>query len=139
MIDITLTRDIERCHAVRHAVFVVEQGIALEEDIDGMDEAATHVLARDGGLAIGTLRILESGPTAKIGRLAVLKSHRGHGIGRALMQAALDHLATRDHLTEVRLGAQIEAVAFYEALGFSAIGDTFLDAGLPHQMMTRPL
>ena len=139
MIDISLTRDVESCLAVRRDVFVEEQGIALEEDVDGLDEEATQILARDGNRPVGTLRILESVAIAKIGRLAVLKSHRGKGLGRDLMLAALDHLKAQDHLTHVKLGAQIEAIGLYESLGFEREGDTFMDAGLPHQMMVRAL
>lgn len=139
MLEIATTRDIAACHMVRKIVFVDEQGIALAEDIDGKDESATHLLATNDGTPIGTARMLEMGSIGKIGRLAVLKSYRGQGIGAAIMRAALKELATRPHLTEARLGAQIEAVAFYKALGFAPNGDEFLDAGLPHQEMVRPL
>lgn len=139
MAQITTTRDIAACHRVRKTVFVDEQGIALEEDIDGMDDVATHLLAVEKGQPIGTARLLEKGHVGKIGRLAVLKPHRGRGLGAAIMRAALEELGLRAHLTEARLGAQIEAVAFYEALGFTAEGAEFLDAGLPHQEMVRPL
>ncbi|NNL18699.1 MAG: GNAT family N-acetyltransferase [Boseongicola sp.] len=139
MVDIIITRDIAACHSVRKAVFVEEQGIALEEDLDGMDEIATHLLAKHEGTPIGTARMLEKGHIGKIGRLAVLKSHRGQGLGAAIMRAALEELGKRPHLSEARLGAQIEAIAFYEALGFTPHGDQFLDAGLPHQEMVRPL
>lgn len=139
MIDISLTKDVDSCLAVRYAVFVEEQGIALEEDVDGLDEEAIQILARDGDQPVGTLRILAKDTTAKIGRLAVMKSHRGMGLGRDLMLTALAHLQAQDHLTKVKLGAQIEAIGLYESLGFKPEGDTFMDAGLPHQMMARAL
>ena len=139
MADITTTRDIPACHHIRKVVFVDEQGIALEEDIDGLDDTATHLLAVDNGTPVGTARLLEKGSTGKIGRLAVLKSHRGKGIGAALMRAALAEFSGRSHLTEARLGAQIDAIAFYEALGFTPEGDPFQDAGLPHQEMVCAL
>ena len=139
MIDISLTNDVDSCLAVRYTVFVEEQGIALEEDMDGLDEEAIQILVRDGEQPVGTLRILVKDTTAKIGRLAVLKSHRGRGLGRDLMLTALEHLQAQDHLTKVKLGAQIEAIGLYESLGFRPEGDTFMDAGLPHQMMVRAL
>jgi len=139
MVDITTTRDIKSCHMIRNLVFVVEQGIALAEDIDGFDDSATHLLATDQGTPVGTARILETGGIGKIGRLAVLKTHRGTGIGAEIMRAALAELSTRAHITEARLGAQIEAISFYQALGFAPIGDEFIDAGLPHQEMVRTL
>lgn len=139
MTTIATTRDIAACQEIRIAVFVAEQGIALAEDIDGLDDSATHLLAMNNGTPVGTARLLEKGATGKIGRLAVLKAYRGQGIGAALMRAALNEFENRPHISEARLGAQIEAVAFYEALGFTATGPEFLDAGLPHQEMVRPL
>ena len=139
MPEITVTRDIAACHRIRKLVFVVEQCIALEEDIDGMDDVATQLLATENGTPVGTARILEKGVTGKIGRLAVLIEHRKKGIGTALVRAALEEIARRPHLNEARLGAQTDAVGFYTALGFTPEGDTFLDAGLPHQEMVRVL
>lgn len=139
MADITKTHDIAACHLIRKLVFVDEQGIALAEDIDGLDDQATHFLAVENGTPVGTARVLEKGSTGKIGRLAVLKPHRSKGIGAAIIRAALHDLAARPHIREARLGAQIEAIPFYEALGFTPEGDEFLDAGLPHQEMVRRL
>lgn len=139
MADITKTRDIAACHLIRKLVFVDEQGIALAEDIDGLDDQATHFLAVENGTPVGTARVLEKGSIGKIGRLAVLKSHRSKGIGAAIIRAALNDLDARPHIREARLGAQIEAIPFYEALGFTPEGDEFLDAGLTHQEMVRRL
>ena len=139
MMQITTTRDIAACHQIRKAVFVEEQGIALAEDIDGLDDMATHFLATEDGTPIGTARLIEKGSTGKIGRLAVLKPYRSKGIGAAIIRAALKELSARAHIREARLGAQIDAIVFYEALGFAPVGDPFLDAGLPHQEMVRPL
>ena len=97
------------------------------------------ILAVENGTPVGTARVLEKGSTGKIGRLAVLKPHRSKGIGAAIIRAALNDLATRPHIKEARLGAQIEAIPFYEALGFAPEGDEFLDAGLPHQEMVLRL
>lgn len=139
MLSITVTRDIETCHSIRNTVFVVEQGISVHDDIDGMDRAASHLLAVVDGKPVGTARLLEKGEIGKIGRLAVLIDHRGNGIGAALVKAALADFARRGHITEVRLGAQIEAIDFYKALGFVREGAPFLDAGFPHQEMVHVL
>jgi len=138
-VTITKTHDIATCQAIRHAVFTVEQGVSREDDVDGLDEEATHVLAIENGSAVGTARLLEYGTTGKIGRLAVLIERRGHGIGKALMAAALEEFASRSHLTEVRLGAQTSAIGFYETLGYSPEGEEFMDAGILHREMVRPL
>ena len=132
------TRDIDTCLAIRKAVFVDEQGIDLAEDLDGLDDTALHVLAMVGEKAIGTARILADGETAKIGRVAVLKEARGHGYGRAIMDAVLD-VARANGFTTAKLAANTTATAFYVDLGFEAYGEEFLDAGLPHIMMTRTL
>ncbi|MGI9394865.1 MAG: GNAT family N-acetyltransferase [Boseongicola sp.] len=138
-VTITETRDIASCQAVRHVVFTVEQGVSREDDIDGLDEVATHLIAFESGKPVGTARLLENGTTGKIGRLAVLIEHRGYGIGKALMVAALERFASRSHLTAVRLGAQTSAIGFYEALGFTPEGEEFMDAGILHRDMVRPL
>lgn len=123
--------------AIRTAVFVAEQGVPLELEWDGEDDAAIHALARDAsGGAIGTARLLLHGRLAHIGRMAVVKPWRGKGVGTALLQAMLDE-AARQGADDAFLNAQTYAVPFYEKLGFTREGDEFLDAGIPHYRMTR--
>ena len=98
MADITKTRDIAACHLIRKLVFVDEQGIALAEDIDGLDDQATHFLSVEIGTPVGTARVGEKGSTGKFGRLAVLKPDRCKGIGAAIIRAALKERATRRHM-----------------------------------------
>ena len=122
----------EALSSLRHTVFVEEQGVPVELELDGEDAAAWHAAAfSDDGKLIGTGRMLESG---KIGRMAVSQSMRRQGIGRALLDALVAE-AKRLKLEEVSLGAQLPAVAFYERAGFKAYGDIFLDAGIDHKMM----
>ena len=118
--------------SLRHTVFVEEQGVPVELELDGEDAAAWHAAAfSDDGKLIGTGRMLGSG---KIGRMAVSQSMRGQGIGRGLLDALVAE-ARRLKLEEVSLGAQLAAVSFYERAGFMAYGDVFLDAGIDHRMM----
>jgi|TARA_Y100000310_G_C20275579_1_gene620058 predicted GNAT family N-acyltransferase len=120
--------------AIRHAVFVKEQGVPLELELDGEDASARHAAAfSDDGEIIGTARMLDSG---KIGRMAVCQPLRRQGIGRALLDALVEE-ARRMGLAHVSLGAQLLAIPFYEGAGFQAYGDVFLDAGIDHQMMKR--
>jgi predicted GNAT family N-acyltransferase len=122
--------------SIREAVFMVEQGVPEELEWDGRDPSCAHVLAwTERGEAIGTARMQ---PEGKIGRMAVLKNQRGQGVGRALLQKLLD-LAVQQGLSRVTLAAQIHALGFYERAGFHAIGDQFMDAGIPHRMMVREL
>ena len=122
----------EALSSLRHTVFVEEQGVPVELELDGEDTSAWHAAAfSDDGRLIGTGRMLGSG---KIGRMAVSQSMRRQGIGRALLDALVAE-AKRLKLEELSLGAQLPAVAFYERAGFEAYGDVFLDAVIDHKMM----
>ena len=122
----------EALSSLRHTVFVEEQGVPIERELDGEDATARHAAAfSDDGRLVGTGRMLASG---KIGRMAVSQSMRRQGIGRALLDALVAE-AKRLKFEEVSLGAQLPAVAFYERAGFEAYGDIFLDAGIDHKMM----
>ena len=122
--------------AVRRAVFIEEQGVPEALEWDGRDARALHLLAEDAqGNPIGTARLLDDG---RIGRMAVLSSWRGHGVGQALLGRALD-LARRQGVASVHLDAQVTAIGFYRRSGFVAYGEVFLDAGIPHRSMKMPL
>lgn len=116
---------------IRRVVFIVEQQVPVEEEWDGRDDACRHFLAVQDGTPVGTARLL---PDAHIGRVAVLAEARGRGIGVALMRAAIE-AARRDGHPRVALAAQTHALAFYERLGFQAVGGEFLDAGIAHRSM----
>lgn len=138
-LEIGVTDDLESCLALRHAVFVQEQNVPLNEERDGRDAQAHHVLARLEGHPVGAARILLKGDTGKIGRVCVLPSHRGMGLGAALIGACLDHLRGLGGITRAQLGSQTHALGFYEKLGFNAFGPEYEDAGIPHRDMERPV
>jgi predicted GNAT family N-acyltransferase len=123
-------------YALRHDVFVVEQGIAEELERDDADKMATHLVALLDGRVVATLRIVHQGTTAKIGRMAVYARMRGKGIGRELMEFAMSPAASAG-VDEIVLGAQVTARDFYKRLGYVEAGPVFDDAGLPHVMMRR--
>jgi len=120
---------------IRRVVFIEEQRVPLEEEWDGRDGDCHHFLALLEGRPVGTARLL---PDAHIGRVAVLAEARGSGIGAALMHAAIDAAHRKGH-PAVELAAQTHALAFYARLGFTAFGDEFLDAGIPHRNMRLSL
>jgi predicted GNAT family N-acyltransferase len=121
---------------LRHTVFIQEQGVPEARERDGLDPDCWHVLARDdSGLPIGCGRLT---PEHKIGRMAVLQEWRGGGVGRALLRE-LVRRARAQGWAEVALDAQVSAIGFYERDGFSAYGDVFEDAGLPHRKMRLTL
>jgi ElaA protein len=135
---ISVTADLETVLAIRRTVFIEEQGVSVEDEVDGKDPQAIHLLATSNGAPVGTARLLLSGETGKIGRVAVLKEARGAGLGKALVLFAVEELARRG-AARAKLGAQTHAVGFYEALGFAAVGPEFIDAGIPHREMVREL
>lgn len=136
MIVIGPTKDRATCYALRHEVFVVEQGYSAEGEVDALDDVAHHIIALDGETPVATARVVMDGQTAKIGRVCVLRALRGKGLGADLVRAAVDHARTLD-AARIVLGSQAYAVPFYAKLGFSPFGDLYEDEGEPHQMMER--
>jgi predicted GNAT family N-acyltransferase len=139
MIEIAPTRDIDTCRMLRRKVFIEEQGVSEADEVDDQDEAAIHLLATENGTPIGSARLLLQGETGKIGRVCVLSSHRGKGIGAALIRAAVEEFRKQPGVTRVKLGAQTHAIGFYEGLGFTAYGPDYDDAGIPHRDMALAL
>ncbi len=117
--------------AVRENVFVEEQQVPVEIELDEFDETALHWLACSGDRPVGTCRMLADG---HIGRLAVLKEYRNLDIGKRLLMAAINK-ARQNELLDVYLHAQIHALGFYQAFGFTVYGEEFMDAGIPHLPM----
>ncbi len=137
--EIAVTDDLASCLALRRRVFIEEQNVPEADDVDGLDPTAIHLLAWLDGQPVGTARLLIKGDVGKIGRVCVLPGLRGLGIGKALVAAAVEYLGAQPALREARLGAQTHALGFYEALGFRAEGEVYLDAGIPHRDMSRRL
>jgi len=129
--------DYAACVQIRTQVFVVEQGVDPALEIDAAEDVAVHALASLGSTPVGALRWRRATPdVVKIERVAVLKPHRGDGVGAALMRWSLAHI--RGART-IALGAQLTALPFYERLGFAAEGEIYDDAGIPHRRMVLNL
>ena len=124
--------------ALRHEVFVVEQAVAPELERDEFDPVAIHVVALRREDVVATLRIVRSGETARIGRMAVRAADRRRGIGSRLMHTA-ETVAAQTGVKEIVLHAQRTAEAFYSRLGYRAEGETFEEAGIPHVTMRKSL
>lgn len=120
---------------IRFKVFVEEQGVPREIELDALDPQCVHALAFEDGRAVGTGRLL---PDGYIGRMAVLEEWRGRGVG-SLILASLMERARRRGDREVMLSAQVHAVPFYKAHGFEPAGEVYEEAGIPHRAMRRPL
>lgn len=132
------TTDLSAPHALRRAVFIEEQGVPEAEEWDALDAEAIHLLALEGETPLGTARLFVQGPLGKIGRVCVARAARGQGLGAALIAEGCTRLKALG-CTRVRLGAQVQAMPFYEGLGFAACGPVYTDAGIPHRDMERPL
>ncbi|MDX3237385.1 GNAT family N-acetyltransferase [Streptomyces sp. ME03-5709C] len=131
--------DLKAYYAVRHEVFVVEQGVPADLEYDAHDADAVHVLATGPDGALGAGRLLLGGDgTGILGRLAVTGAARGLGVGAALVRAIEDE-ARRNGLTAVELHAQTHALGFYERLGYTSFGEEYEEAGIPHRSMRRAL
>ncbi|WP_454642221.1 GNAT family N-acetyltransferase [Bradyrhizobium liaoningense] len=124
--------------ALRREVFVVEQGVPEELEVDENDKVAAHLAALSDGHVIGTLRIVRHECTAKIGRMAVSAHSRKKGIGKELMEFAAV-ASSRDGAQEIVLAAQFTAREFYRQLGYVEEGAVFDDAGIAHVMMRKKL
>ena len=121
--------------SVRHAVFILEQGVPVELEIDGLDPFCHHALIFSEQQPVATGRITDTG---KIGRIAVLKNYRNRGFGRAII-LKLEEIACAIGRGHVSLGAQTNALGFYQKLGYCPYGEIFMDAGIPHIHMKKGL
>jgi predicted GNAT family N-acyltransferase len=122
-------------HAVRTEVFVYEQNIPLELEVDHLDRVSQHVLATYEGCPVGTGRLT---PQGRIGRVAVSRPLRRQGVGQQIMEKLLA-LAQEENHQEVMLAAQLQATEFYKKLGFEREGDNFLEVGIWHINMRKRL
>jgi predicted GNAT family N-acyltransferase len=133
----------EAAFSLRMEVFVEEQRVPVEEEIDAYDVLATHFIVRRSGSAeradsaiVGTARLVDKGEgVGKIGRVAVRADLRGLGIGAALMRHIHQFAASRG-FRRLDLEAQCYAIPFYAKLGYRAHGEVFLDANIEHRNMS---
>ncbi|MFC6757870.1 MULTISPECIES: GNAT family N-acetyltransferase [Haloarcula] len=130
---------ISLAHTVRRRVFIEEQGVEEAVEMDGRDDAATHVVFTDDADPVATARVRFPDPsTAKIERVAVCPEYRDEGLGRQVMNVA--ESAARDAgATSATLHAQVSVRGFYGKLGYESVGEQFEEAGIPHVEMRRRL
>ncbi|WP_070119711.1 GNAT family N-acetyltransferase [Bacillus marinisedimentorum] len=130
--------ELEDAFEVRKIVFVDEQNVPVEEEIDQYEEDSVHFVAYDASkpVAAGRLRILED--TGKVERICVLADYRKTGLGKQVMEAIEQHAAELGAST-AKLNAQTHAEAFYGKLGYETVSGLFMDAGIPHVTMVKKL
>ena len=113
---------------IREQVFIQEQQIAVEDEWDAEDAVSLHFVVYAQDQPIATARLLQNN---SVGRVAVLKSHRGAGIGKLLMQQIIQQ-AKHQQREFLKLSSQVHAIQFYAGLGFNVEGEQYLDCGIPH-------
>lgn len=127
---------------LRHRVFVIGQNVPPELEVDGLDPEARHVVVFEGERAVATGRVRlgvdPDGVVAKAERIAVDDACRGRGLGRLVMDR-IERIARGAGCTTLKLASQVDAVPFYERLSYRPYGDLFVDAGIDHRWMDKPL
>ncbi len=124
--------------ALRFEVFVDEQRVPPEEELDEHDRTARHIIAEEDGIPVGCARLIEDGDGTHIGRLAVKKAYRGMGIGRDICRFIIEDCRARG-CESIWLNGQTQAQPFYEKLGFVAVSGLFWEAGIEHRRMEMRL
>jgi predicted GNAT family N-acyltransferase len=130
--------EVDEALELRRRVFVGQQGVTLEADQDGRDAEATHIVAVEDGRVIGTCRLVLDDHLARLGRMAVEPARRGEGIGATMLGAA-EREARAAGSQRIRLHAQVAARTLYERGGFEIKGEEFMEEGIPHLTMEKPL
>jgi predicted GNAT family N-acyltransferase len=141
IVDVRPARDpaeVEEALALRLRVFSGEQGVDPTADRDGLDDEALQFVAVEGGRVLGTCRVLIRDGVARLGRMAVEPHARGRGIGARLLDEA-ERGALAAGARMVRLHAQSAAVSLYARGGYAEVGEPFVEEGIDHVTMERPL
>lgn len=130
--------ELEDAYQVRIKVFVDEQNVPAEEEIDEHDATAIHFIAYDNDKPIAASRLRFVDEYGKLERICVIKEYRGKTLGKQLMTEMEKVIADNDYL-KAKLNAQKHAENFYKKLGYETVSGEFLDAGIPHVTMLKML
>ncbi|MRX73257.1 GNAT family N-acetyltransferase [Bacillus lacus] len=128
--------ELQDAFSVRFKVFVDEQKVPEEEEIDQFEDEAVHVVLYDGTVPAGAGRFRFVDGYAKVERICIMAQYRGKGAGKTIMDR-IESAALEKGPQTFKLNAQTHAVPFYEKLGYSVVSEEFLDAGIPHVTMTK--
>ena len=138
LLDIRFTqnnKDMLSCLDLRRTVFIEEQNVPENEEVDGDDPGCDHILLTVYDIPVGAARLKYYNDFIKVQRVCVLKNYRGQGIGSKIINFIIRHVEKNDIRSSVRLGSQIHALEFYKRLGFIEFGEEYLDAGILHKDM----
>jgi predicted GNAT family N-acyltransferase len=130
--------DYAKCLDIRRKVFIEEQNVPEDIEIDEFEQEAVHFLALVDGIPLGTGRLRLKKQYVKFERIATLKEARGSGVGKELMRIMQDYAHAHYPAYVPAMHAQTSAVGFYEKLGWQARGDIFYEAEIPHRLLLLP-
>lgn len=119
---------------IRKVVFINEQEVSVDEELDSLDIESDHFLIEVDDKYVATARVYYNDNQATIGRVAVLKPFRNKGYAKFLMTEIINFIKNKD-IKIAHIGAQVQAVGFYEKLGFKISGDIYIDANIEHYPM----
>nr|WP_197969872.1 GNAT family N-acetyltransferase [Mesobacillus harenae] len=131
-------QELEEAFSVRKTVFVDEQQVPVEEEIDEFENDSTHFVLYDDKRPAGAGRFRVLDAIGKVERICVLKDQRNTGAGKAIMEK-IEEYAKSEGLSALKLNAQTQAIPFYEKLGYEVVSEEFLDAGIPHKSMKKQI
>ncbi|HZK39518.1 MAG TPA: GNAT family N-acetyltransferase [Clostridia bacterium] len=137
-VEIKPNEDFSSSYEIRKAVFVDEQNIPIENEMDGLDAKCFHIVLYDDAAPIGSGRLYINHDSARLGRVAVLQNERGKGYATLICKALID-IAKRENAKRITLDSQSYVVPLYKKLGFISEGDEFLEEGIPHFKMYMEL
>lgn len=129
-------QELKDVYRVRREVFIDEQGVPEEVEVDDLEDQSVHFIAYEDTTPVGAGRFRMAEKDAKAERVCVLRSHRKKGIG-ALLMSEMEKTAKEKGLMKVKLNAQVHAEAFYLGIGYKTVSDTFYDAGILHVSMEK--
>lgn len=128
-------QELNDCFEIRDVVFIQEQSVPKDIELDEYDKTAVHFLLYYEEIPVATARMLQKdAKTAKIGRVAVLKEYRGKNLGKSLMENIVEYCCNNG-IVKILIDAQTYVVPFYEKIGFKQYGEEFMDANIPHYKM----
>ncbi|MED4403243.1 GNAT family N-acetyltransferase [Metabacillus fastidiosus] len=133
---VTTDKQLEDAFNIRKIVFVEEQKVPVEEEIDQFENEADHLVLYDGEKPVGAARFRIVDEYGKLERICILKDYRNKGAGSLIMEY-LEKLASQKGLNKLKLNAQTKAIPFYERFGYKTVSKLFMDAGIPHVTMTK--
>jgi predicted GNAT family N-acyltransferase len=138
IIKVSTKDELKEAFDIRKIVFVEEQNVPEEEEIDQFEDEAQHFVLYDDYDAIGAGRFRVVEGKGKVERICVLPPYRGKGAGKVIMDA-IERYAEEQGIKRLKLNAQTHAIPFYEKLQYEIVSNEFLDAGIPHKTMEKSI